>query len=213
MFEGSNLVCARGGRLVFADVHFTLRPGDALLVTGPNGSGKSSLLRLMAGLLAVIRGRLAWNGVPIEEDPEAFHRKLHYCGHLDAIKPTLTVAENLSFSIELRGGGPSRLSSALDAFGLAELRDLPARLLSAGQRRRLGLARLMAVPAPLWLLDEPTIALDAASVATLHDAIRSHRANGGIAVVATNVPMGVDRPKRLELGLEEAGDDEESFWS
>lgn len=213
MFEGRDLACVRGGRLVFAHLSFALERGQALVVSGPNGSGKSTLLRLLAGLLPARHGELRFDGAAVAEDPEAFHRQLHYLGHLDAAKPALSVGENLAFWIDLRGGDTSRLVPALDAFGIADLRDLPARVLSAGQRRRLGLARLVAVPAPLWLLDEPTIALDRESVATLHDATAAHLADGGMAVVATNVPMAIEGAGRLELSSSDPGEAEEILWA
>lgn len=213
MFEGRDLACVRGGRLVFAHLSFALERGESLVVSGPNGSGKSTLLRLLAGLLPARRGQLSFDGAAVTEDPEAFHRKLHYFGHLDATKPALTVAENLAFWIDLRGGDTSRLIPALEAFGIADLHDLPARVLSAGQRRRLGLARLVAVPAPLWLLDEPTIALDRESVMTLHNATAAHLAQGGMAVVATNVPMAIEGAARLELASFAPGEAEEILWA
>ncbi len=213
MFEGRDLACVRGGRLVFAHLDFTLERGGALVVAGPNGSGKSTLLRLLAGLLPAHSGQVRFDGATVEEDPEAFHRKLHYVGHLDAAKPTLTVAENLAFWIDLRGGNISRLTPALETFGIADLRNLPTRVLSAGQRRRLGLARLVAVPTSIWLLDEPTIALDRESVATLHDVIGTHLEGGGMAVVATNVPMAIEGAARLELSSCEPAGADEILWA
>lgn len=197
MFEGRDLACLRGERLVFAGVDFALQAGDALLVTGQNGSGKSSLLRLMAGLLVPVAGTLEWRGRPVSADREAFVSELRYVGHLDAIKPALTVAENLAFWVKLAGRRSDMVGRGLEAFGLEHLAALPARVLSAGQRRRLGLARLVAAPAPLWLLDEPTVALDVASVAAVEAAIANHRAQGGIAVVSTNAPITLPDAQRL----------------
>lgn len=199
IYEGRDLACIRGERLVFAGLEFALAPGDALLVTGPNGSGKSSLLRLLAGLLPAAAGEVRWKGTPTRTDPEAFAAEFHYVGHLDAVKPSLTVQRNLAFWAGLRGGDAGAVDAGLDAVGLAHLADLPARFLSAGQKRRLGLARLFATPAPLWLLDEPTIALDRASVAAVETALDRHRAAGGIAVVSTNADMRIDRPIGLDL--------------
>ena len=198
VFEGRSLQCRRGGREVFAGFDFVLPPGGALLLTGPNGSGKSSLLRLMAGLLRPAAGQLLWDGRPIAEAPEAHAVRLHYLGHLDAVKPVLSVSENLRFWAALRGGmdAPER---ALEAFALTELAEVPGRLLSAGQRRRLALARLVAAPAELWLLDEPSVGLDHASVGRLSAAIAAHRAGGGRVVVATHTALDLGDPQRLPL--------------
>ncbi|MGE5766698.1 MAG: heme ABC exporter ATP-binding protein CcmA, partial [Bacteroidota bacterium] len=176
-FEGRSLQCRRGGRDVFAGLDFALPAGGALLLTGPNGSGKSSLLRLMAGLLRPASGALLWDGRPVAEEAEAHAARLHYLGHLDAVKPVLTVVENLQFWAALRGGA-SAVDRALDAFALTGLAAVAGRLLSAGQRRRLALARLVAAPAELWLLDEPSVGLDHASVGRLAAAIAAHRAGG-----------------------------------
>jgi len=198
LFEGRSLHCRRGGRDVFAELSFALPSGGALLLTGPNGSGKSSLLRLMAGLLKPAGGLLTWDGVAIAAAPEVHAARLHYLGHLDAVKPVLSVAENLRFWAALRGT-PAALEAALDGFALGELAAVPGRLLSAGQRRRLALARLVAAPAELWLLDEPSVGLDHASVGRLAGAIAAHRAAGGRVVVATH--MALDLPGAVPLSL------------
>jgi heme exporter protein A len=197
-FEGRSLQCRRGGRDVFAGLSFVLPPGGALLLTGPNGSGKSSLLRLMAGLLRPAEGELLWDGHPIAEAPEAHAARLHYLGHLDAVKPVLSVTENLRFWAELRGTGTA-LAPALERFALGELAAVPGRLLSAGQRRRLALARLVAAPAELWLLDEPSVGLDHASAGRLAAAIADHRAGGGRVVVATHTALDLADPLHLSL--------------
>ena len=185
MFAVRDLSCRRGERLVFAGVEFALAPGAALLLRGSNGSGKSTLLRCLAGLLAPLAGAVQWDGRPAAEDPEAFRARLHYLGHLDGLKPALTPRENLQFWQSLRGrADPALAERALGHFALAALADLPARLLSAGQRRRLALARLLAAPAPLWLLDEPNAALDEDSHGRLATALEGHRAGGGIVVIA-----------------------------
>lgn len=202
VFEGRSLHCRRGGRDVFAGLSFALPPGGALLLTGANGSGKSSLLRLMAGLLKPAAGELLWDGQDLAEAPEEHAARLHYLGHLDAVKPVLSVAENLRFWAELRSGKgipEATLTAALERFALAELADLPGRLLSAGQRRRLALARLLAVPAPLWLLDEPSVGLDHASTGRLAAAIAGQRAAGGRVVVATHTALELQDPQRLSL--------------
>ncbi|MFQ5953635.1 MAG: heme ABC exporter ATP-binding protein CcmA [Kiloniellales bacterium] len=203
VFAGDNLACVRGERMVFCGLDFHLEAGAALVLLGPNGSGKSSLLRLMAGLLRPAAGRLAWDGAGLEEDREAHAGRLHYVGHLDAVKPVLSVAENLAFWAGLRAppaGAGQRVEAALARFGLTSLAGLPARFLSAGQRRRLALARIAATPAPLWLLDEPTAALDDASVARLTEVIAGHRAGGGMVVVATH--GGLDLPGAAALALD-----------
>lgn len=198
MFDGEGVRCVRGQRVVFDGLAFSLASGAALVLTGPNGSGKSSLLRLMAGLARPAAGRILWDGAPIAADPEAHGARLHYVGHLDAIKPALGVRENLAVWADLRDGAVA-VDSALDRVGLASLAGLPARYLSAGQRRRLSLARLFAVPALLWLLDEPSVALDRESVAMLTEAIALHRQGGGICVVSTNVDLVIADAASLDL--------------
>jgi heme exporter protein A len=171
------------------------------VLTGSNGAGKSSLLRLFAGLLPPAAGRLLWAGEPIARDPAAYRAGLHYVGHLDAIKPALTPRETLDFcgALHASAGGPRTIMSALDAFGLAAIADWPCRWLSAGQRRRLALARLVATPAPLWLLDEPTAALDADGEARLMAAIAEHRAAGGGVAIATHQALAIDGADRIAL--------------
>ncbi len=150
LFEGRDLTCIRGERCVFADLSFDLAPGSALVLTGPNGSGKSSLLRLMAGLLSPAQGRLTWNGAAIGEDPEAHRGRLAYLGYLDAVKPVLTVGENLAFWVGLEDRAGAGAAEALAQVDLAHLSQVPGRLLSAGQKRRLALARVLAGPDELW---------------------------------------------------------------
>lgn len=201
-FAGHDLTCVRGERTVFAGLGFTLPAGGAVVLVGPNGSGKSSLLRLMAGLLRPARGRLTWGGEAISEDPEAHGGRLHYVGHLDAVKPVLTVAENLAFWAGLHGPGNADRKLVLDAlerFGLDHLADVPGQMLSAGERRRLSLARLVAVPAALWLLDEPTAVLDKVSVAALEGVLAEQRAGGGMVAVATHGALGLDGAAELRL--------------
>ncbi len=194
--RAENLACSRGGREVFAGLNFAVGGGEALLVTGRNGAGKSSLLRLIAGLVRASGGRLELSG----GDAEApIGEQAHYLGHQDAAKPALTVAENLRFWIEFLGGGKT-VAAALEAVGLAALADLPAAYLSAGQRRRLSIARLFAVARPLWLLDEPTTALDAASQTRLADLMRAHLSGGGLIVAAAHGPIGLERARELKLG-------------
>ncbi len=198
-FRGEGLDCVRGERLVFAGLDFEFCPGDAAVLVGPNGSGKSSLLRLMAGLARPAAGAILWDHFAPGEDAGRHFARLHYVGHLDAVKPHLSVAENLALWAALRGCGRREVTAALDTFGLARLDHIAARFLSAGQRRRLALARLAAAPAALWLLDEPTVALDRESVAALMTAIAAHRAAGGIAVIASNVDLALDGAATLDL--------------
>lgn len=194
---GQGLACVRGGREIFSGLGFRIGAGEALVLVGPNGAGKSSLLRLVAGLLRPAAGSIELAGGEAELSvPE----QAHYLGHQDALKPSLTVSENLKFWAEFLGNPRPALAAALAAVGLDELADLPAAYLSAGQRRRLSVARLLAAPRPLWLLDEPTAALDAAAQARLSDLMRGHLSRGGIVLAATHGPLGLDGAKELRLG-------------
>lgn len=195
--KGDNLACLRGGREVFAGLSFSLSGGEALLVTGRNGAGKSSLLRVIAGLVHLSRGRLALDGGDTEA---AIAEQVHYLGHQDAVKPSLTVRENLQFWSEFLEAGIATVAPALDAVELGPLADLPAAYLSAGQRRRLSIARLAAVQRPIWLLDEPTSALDAPSQARLAGLMRGHLAGGGMIVAAAHGPIGLERARELKMG-------------
>ncbi len=179
----TDLSCTRGGRLVLNGVGFTLADGAALALRGPNGAGKSTLLRALAGLLPA-HGTVEIDGRPADRD--ACAEQVAYAGHLDAIKPQMTIGENLRFWAALLGGDAAL---GLAGFDLAGIEDRPAHLCSAGQKRRLGLARLLLAPRRLWLLDEPTVSLDAAAVESLLRALRSHIAAGGLAVIATHVPL------------------------
>ena len=199
--SGKGLACVRGERVVFADLAFSVGPGEALLLVGPNGSGKSSLLRLIAGLLPPAAGMLAWNGVRVSEDPDAHRARLHYVGHADAVKPVLSVRENVEFWSRLRGAEvPHAFDGALVHFGIEQIAAVPGRFLSSGQRRRTNLARLLAAPAKLWLLDEPAVGLDDDAVAALETAAHRHIAGGGIIVAATHgrLNIGAASPLRLD---------------
>lgn len=201
IFSGESLGCARGDRLIFRKLDFSLSPGDALILTGPNGSGKSSLLRLMAGLLQPFEGRLLWDGAPAAQ-AEELKGHLAYVGHEDAIKPSLTVAEHLKFhaglaQLSLDRDAIERISAPLD---LDELIDSQGRFLSAGQRRRLALTRLLVRPMTVvWLLDEPTNGLDAASLDAFRLMIQRHRDAGGTVVASTHVDLGLANAKPLDL--------------
>ncbi len=186
---------------MFANLGFSVTPGGALILRGANGSGKTTLLRLMAGLTAPAAGHLAWNGVAVD-DQDAHARQLRFVTHLDAVKPALTVTENLAFWMALWAGDVQDriLVKAMEALDLQRLSSFPARLLSAGQRHRLALARLVVAPAPLWLLDEPGNALDDASLAALAAMIAAHRAHGGMVVVASHGSAFVDGGTTLDVG-------------
>ncbi len=184
---------------MFAGVALALASGEALILRGPNGAGTSSLLRLLAGLLEPAAGTLWWNGRPVRDDPAEHRSRVHLIGHSNAIKSALTVRENLGFAIAVFGGAAGGSERALERFDLGALADVPARYLSAGQRRRLALARLLAAARPLWLLDEPDAGLDAANREHLAQAVAEHRAEGGIAVIATHGDIGVRAPHVLEL--------------
>ncbi len=192
-----NLACARGGRIVFEDLSFEVAGGEALMVMGPNGAGKSSLLRQIAGLVELAGGRLALEG----GDPDlTLAEQVHYVGHLDALKPAMSVRETAHFWSDFLGGGTS-VEAALDRLDLGSLAALPVAYLSAGQRRRLALARLLFAPRPLWLLDEPTVALDRASVGRLIQLMEAHRAQGGIVVAATHQDLELAHARTLDLGV------------
>ncbi len=197
MLEAVGLAAFRGERLVFRDLHFVVAAGGALVLTGPNGSGKSTLLRLLAGLLKPAAGLLTWNGEDALADPPMHARRVAYVGHHDAVKLGLTAAENLAFAARLSGRDASE---ALAAMGLRDLADLPARMLSAGQRRRLALARLALSGAPLWLLDEPTQGLDTASLERFGRLLENYRSGGGTVVAATHVPLPISQTAELALG-------------
>ncbi len=193
----SEVGCVRGGREVFSRLNFDLSAAEALLVRGPNGVGKSSLLRLIAGLLRPVAGRLELAG----GHPElTIAEQSHYLGHQDAVTSALSVSENLAFWARYLGAGRTDGRDALHAVGLAALSNLPAMYLSAGQRRRLAIARLIAVKRPIWLLDEPTSALDATARTRLAELMRAHLLAGGLIIAATHGPLDLDAFKELWLG-------------
>lgn len=190
--EAVGVSAFRGERLVLRDLSFAVPDGGALLLLGANGSGKSTLLRVLAGLKRPDAGQVAWRGQDLREQPVP----AAYLGHLDAVKPGLTARENLALAARIGRGDAAQALAALD---LAALADLPARLLSAGQKRRLALARLLVSQAGLWLLDEPTLGLDADSVARLGGLMAAHRAAGGVVVAATHLPLPLDDAADLRL--------------
>ncbi len=191
-----DLACHRGGRDVFSGLGFAVASGEALTITGRNGAGKSSLLRTIIGLARIAHGRIALEG----GDPElTVAEQAHYLGHYDALKPSLSVRENLHFWAGFLGGESADIRPALDAVGLDELADLPAAYLSAGQRRRLSIARLLAVKRPIWLLDEPTSTLDASAQQQLAGLMRAHLDDGGLILAATHAPLDLVGAKELRL--------------
>ncbi|WP_417430459.1 heme ABC exporter ATP-binding protein CcmA [Kiloniella sp.] len=198
LFQGEDLTCIRGGRTVFLGLNFNLAQGQALILEGPNGSGKSSLIRMLSGLVRPKLGKLVWQDQDATREPEIFQRHIHYIGHRNAIKPVLTVLENLAYWSGKKKDDPS-LDDALDHFRMLPLKHTPANLLSSGQSRRLTLSRLLASERSVWLLDEPSVGLDVASVALLEDVIKTHRSKGGAVIFATHSSINVENPNKLNL--------------
>ncbi|MEP3045543.1 MAG: heme ABC exporter ATP-binding protein CcmA [Roseibium sp.] len=206
-----NLTIDRGGRRVFQDLSFKLDSGTALVVTGANGIGKSSLLRTLAGLVALVKGEIRLENGDAEKPA---HEHAHYFGHQDAIKPALTALENLhfwqSFSSPASGanfsGGATPPMQALETLGIGHTAHLPAAYLSAGQKRRLSLSRLLITPRPVWLMDEPTSALDKASEQQLLGLMNGHLADGGMIVTATHTELALDKIQVLHLEAAEHSD-------
>ncbi len=210
-----DLACVRGGRPVFSGVEFSLASGDLLALTGPNGSGKSSLLRILAGLLDPAGGSVRLSSVATSADEEGqalpdtdehADDLIHYFGHLDGLKPVFTLRENLAFWRALYGAGTPQaatsIGEAVTQVGLGHMGDLPVSVFSAGQRRRAGLARLLTAPRPVWLLDEPTAALDSDGEAMLGGLMEAHLANGGMIVAATHLTLPVAPTQALEMALD-----------
>jgi heme exporter protein A len=194
--SGRGVKCIRGGREVFSGLDFAASAGEALAVTGPNGAGKTSLLRQIAGLLAIPSGSIDLDG---GDGELTLAEQAHYLGHRDALKPALSVLENLAFWRDFLGGEASGAGESLAAVGLDHTAQLPAVVLSAGQRRRLSIARLLTVRRPIWLLDEPTSALDSAGQAMFAALMQEHLGRGGMIVAATHAPLGLPA-KELRMG-------------
>jgi heme exporter protein A len=193
--KAQDLTCERGGRIVFRNVSLSLKPGQLMQLTGPNGSGKSSLLRLIAGLNEAQVGSVALEG---GEADLTIGQQAHYVAHQEPVKSALSVSENLSFWRDFLGGG--NVDDALEAFDLSRLASYPAGLLSAGQKRRLALARIVLVPRVLWLLDEPTVGLDTSSLDRFVKVMAAQLDQGGMIIAATHVPLGREPDLRLDLG-------------
>jgi heme exporter protein A len=194
--SGRDVRCVRGGREVFSGLDFEASSGEALAVTGPNGSGKTSLLRMIAGLLTITGGSIGLEGGEAEV---TLSEQAHYLGHRDALKPALSVLENLSFWRDFLGGKTFDATESLAAVELDHAAHLPAAYLSAGQRRRLSIARLLVVGRPAWLLDEPTSALDTAGQSLFATLMDDHLSRGGLIVVATHAPLGI-AARELRIG-------------
>ena len=201
--EVTDLACRRGGRKVFERLSFTLDAGELLALTGRNGSGKTTLLRALALLVRPEAGSVRWQGADIRAEPETWRGRLAWLGHLEGLKGDLSVRENLLAAERLRGAPPAedRLDVALVALDLANLAARPVRTLSAGQRRRAALARVVLSQAPLWLLDEPLNALDAPAQTAFRDVLQRHLDAGGLAIAATHADLAMPGARALELGL------------
>lgn len=199
VFAGHGLAARRGDRRLFAGLSFALDRGAALIVRGPNGIGKSTLLRLMAGFGRVAAGRFTWDSRDIADNIDWHRARVQYVGHQDALKPALTVLETLQFWCDLVGDDDRDAKSALSELGIAQSAHLPCRFLSAGQRRRLCLARLLVSSAPLWLLDEPVVGLDQEAIEIVTAMVERHRQSGGMVVLSTHQEIGLAQPQTLML--------------
>jgi heme exporter protein A len=200
----SALQCMAGYRPLFTGLGFSLKAGQWLMLTGPNGTGKTTLLRAIAGLAQPTEGEIAWQGERVRPTGQTWRRQIHFLGHKSAIKDDLGAAENLALLLELDHGqrpDPSRVIELMTQVGLKERQLLPSRKLSAGQRRRIQLARLIECRRPLWLLDEPANALDTDGITLLGSLLDRHLANGGLAIVATHQPIASNhQPAALDMG-------------
>ncbi|MCC7548999.1 MAG: cytochrome c biogenesis heme-transporting ATPase CcmA [Burkholderiales bacterium] len=204
MLEAVGLACMRGQRRLFGDLNFRVPPGEALWVSGPNGSGKTSLLRMLCTLLAPEAGEVRWRGRPVRSLGEAYRAELVYLGHAPAVKDDLSGLENLRFALAQEGRRVSEaaLVDALRSFGLAGREDLPARVLSQGQRRRVSLARLLFCgDRPLWILDEPLTALDAQAVELVRALISGHLGRDGLVVLTSHQEVDLSGVKVQQLRM------------
>jgi heme exporter protein A len=193
----NQLAAMRGTRIIFQGLDLRVECGHALTVVGPNGAGKTTLLRCIAGFLPATHGTVTLAG---GDDERGLGEQCHYIGHTNGIKPALTVSANLRFFANFLGGEPGGTALAAERLALAELEDIPAAYLSAGQKRRLGRARLICARRPLWLLDEPAVSLEEASQRILAGMVAEHLSGGGIVVAATHTALGWDGAGILDLG-------------
>ncbi|MGH6815740.1 MAG: heme ABC exporter ATP-binding protein CcmA [Hyphomicrobiaceae bacterium] len=192
----ADLAVSRGERTVLSGVSFTVRAGEALIVTGVNGAGKTTLLHTVAGFVSASAGTIRLDGGSAEH---SILEQCHLIGHANGIKASLTVAENAEFWARYLGGSDAFADSALERLGLSHIGDVPAGYLSAGQKRRLGLSRLLLAQRPLWLLDEPTAWLDAAGEQTVAAMIETHLDGGGLVLAASHLPLDLARKRELRL--------------
>ena len=201
--EGDRLCAQRGHATLFADISFAVRDGAALIVTGPNGSGKTTLLRMLTGVTAPAAGEVRWRGAVARPFDARLRAAVAFNGHLPALKDELTAEENLAewISLDDRRPAPGAIRDALAAVALERRRSLPVRLLSQGQRRRIGLARLRLSRRPLWILDEPLTALDGEGIDVLRGLLETHLEGGGICVAASHqtLPIAAERQQSLQL--------------
>ncbi len=203
MLEIVNLTCARGDRPLFQDLNFSLKPSEFLHVQGANGSGKTTLLRTLCGLSQPAAGEIRWNGARTNEDVENFRRQLCYVGHHNGLQGEFTAAENLAFHLTLAGDpGPTSIQEALGQLGLTAVAHLPAKLLSQGQKRRLGLARFLITQKPLWIMDEPITALDVRSAARMTSYFTAHLDRGGLIVLTSHQEMTLASHPLRSLNLD-----------
>lgn len=205
MLEATNLACVRGDRQLFEGLNFSVKPTELLHVKGMNGSGKTSLLRTLSGLSSPAEGRIVWKGQDVRNLSEEYHKDLIYLGHLNGIKAELTALENLRVAAALSGAvlPTDRVWAALARLGLSGYEDLPTKVLSQGQKRRVALARLLVSDSPLWILDEPFTALDISAVALLQSILEGHLARGGLVVLTTHQDFSLmsGTVRHLQLGV------------
>ncbi|MBL4725261.1 MAG: heme ABC exporter ATP-binding protein CcmA [Rhizobiaceae bacterium] len=197
ILSAENLSAIRGEQTIFSNVSFQLEAGDLLLVTGTNGSGKSTLLRVIAGLLPNFSGKIEFSG-----DDKPLQEQCHYLGHQNSLKPSMSVGENLEFWQKYCSSPDITIDGALEKVNLAGIQDIPAGYLSAGQKRRIAIARLLVTKRPIWLVDEPTAALDANSEKMFAKILQAHLDTGGIAIAATHQPLGMKTAQKLEMKLD-----------
>jgi len=203
MFAAQDLAARRGNALLWQRLAFSIAAGNALVVRGANGSGKTTLLRILAGLTRAEQGTIDWRGQRVEPHAQALRDDLAFIGHAPALKDELTAQENLASLATLAADDatPQRIADALGAVGLAAQMTLPARVLSQGQRRRVHLAQLALTTRPLWILDEPSTALDSQGLAWLETTLSAHLVDGGIAVLATHTPLAIAADRVTEIVL------------